>query len=83
MANSLALLGFFRVGTTEYGAARARTDGSWHMVRKQYGNDSSVYCRLAVHALQHSGLQYSTTGAGGPVARQHQQQRPSAGHQRG
>ncbi len=43
MAIPLALLGFFRDGTTEYGAARARTDGTWHLVRKQYGDNSSAY----------------------------------------
>jgi hypothetical protein len=43
MAIPLATLGQFRIGTTEYGAGRARTDGSWHLVRKEYGNDSSTY----------------------------------------
>lgn len=46
MATPLTLLGFFRndTGTAEYGAGRLRTDNNgWHMVRKQYGNNLSVY----------------------------------------
>jgi hypothetical protein len=43
MANPLATLGQYRIGSTEYGAGRARTDGSWHLVRKQYGDNSSTY----------------------------------------
>jgi hypothetical protein len=43
MAVALATLGQFRLGTTEYAAGRARTTGEWHLVRKQYGNNSSTY----------------------------------------
>lgn len=43
MASPLATLGQFRLGTTEYAAGRARTTGEWHLVRKQYGDDSSTY----------------------------------------
>jgi hypothetical protein len=43
MAVALATLGQFRLGTTEYAAGRARSTGEWHLVRKQYGNDSSTY----------------------------------------
>jgi hypothetical protein len=43
MAVALATLGQFRLGTTEYAAGRARSTGEWHLVRKQYGNDSSSY----------------------------------------